>query len=293
LQQAAGALGEPVLAAIIASGKFNVTVLIRSTSKTTFPSSVKTITVDYTDVSSLTEALRGQDAVVSTVGNHGLQGQTIMIDAAIAAGVKRFLPSEFGSDLSNPKTAKLPVFGYKVNIIKYIEEKAAANPDFTYTLVRNGAFLDWGLEKNFLVDLKSGSPRIFDGGDQLLSTTTLESVAKTVVGVLEHPDETRNRAVYVQDMQVSQNKILALAKKIAPEKKWEPVPTSLAEIEKASNEALAKGQFTPAVLVEYLFVSIMGEGYGGRMEKTDNELLGIAGDKTDADIEAILEPLLK
>lgn len=253
------------------------------------------MTVDYNDVASLTEALRGQDAVVSTVGNAGLQGQTIVIDAAIAAGVKRFLPSEFGSDLGNPKTKQLPVFGYKVNVNNYIEEKAAANPDFSYTLVRNGAFLDWGLEMSFLLDLKYGKPRIFDGGDQLWSTTTLKSVGQAVVGVLEHPDETKNRAVYVQDMVVSQNKILAIAKKVAPEKTktWEPVPTSLADVKKASDEALAKGQFSVPVLVEYLFVSLFGDGYGGLMEKTDNELLGIPGDKTDADIEAILIPLLK
>lgn len=146
---------------------------------------------------------------------------------------------------------------------------------------------------NFLLDLKSGKPRIFDGGDQLFSTTTLKSAAQAVVGVLEHPDETKNRAVYVQDMATSQNKLLAIAKKLAPERKWEPIPTSLATIQKASDEALAKGQFTNQVLVEYIFVSIMGEGYGGLMEKTDNELLGVAGDKTDADIEAIMKPLLK
>lgn len=270
-----------------------MTVLVRSTSKATFLSSVKTITVDYNDVASLTSALRGQDAVVSTVGTSGLQGQTLVIDAAVAAGVKRFLPSEFGSDLDNPKTKQLPVFGYKVNVQKYIEEKAAANLDFTYSLVRNGAFLDWGLQKNFLLDLKSGKPRIFDGGDRLFSVTTLASVGQAVVGVLKHPDETKNRVVYVQDMVTSQNKLLAIAKKLAPEKQWDPIPTSLTAIEKASNETLAKGEFTPAVLVEYLFVSIMGEGYGGIMEKTDNELLGIRGDKTDADIEAIMKPLLR
>ena len=127
----------------------------------------------------------------------------------------------------------------------------------------------------------------------MFSATTIASVGQAVVGVLKHPEETKNRAVYVEDIQTSQNKILALAKKIAPEKKWEPVPTSLAEIEKASNEALGRGEFSIPVLVEYLYVAIMGEGTGARMERTDNELLGVKGGKTDADIEAILKPLLK
>jgi len=289
---AAGDLGERVLEALISSGKFNITVLVRSATKATFPSSVRTLTVDYNSLESLTSALQGQDAVISTVGTPGIQGQYLIIDAAIAAGVKRFLPSEFGSDLSNLKTSKLPVFGYKVAIDKYIEEKAAINPEFSYTLVRNSAFLDWGLQKSFILDLESGKPRIFDGGDQLFSSTTLATVGKAVVGVLEHPEETKNRAVYVEDIKISQNKLLALAKKAAPEKKWEPVPTSIAETLKAANEAVANGQYTFPVLYNFLFVSVFGEGYGGLIEKNDNVLLGVAGDKTDADVEAILKNLL-
>jgi uncharacterized protein YbjT (DUF2867 family) len=55
------------LDAIVKLGKFNVTVLARKGSKATFPSSVKVATVDYSDLASLTEAFRGNDAVVSTV----------------------------------------------------------------------------------------------------------------------------------------------------------------------------------------------------------------------------------
>lgn len=257
-----------------------------------FLSTVTVKAVDYNSVSSLAAALQGQDAVVSAVGLPGLQGQNLIIDAAVAAGVKRFLPSEFGSDLSNPKTSQLPIFSYKVATQIYVEEKAAQNPDFTYTLVRTGAFLDWGLEMAFLLDWKTGKPRIYDSGNQPFSTTTLASVGLAVVGVLSSPDETKNRAVYVQDMQTSQNRILAIAKKIAPEKKWELVQTSTVELKTAADEKIAKGDYSMGVLYEYLFPSIFGEGYGGYMEKTDNELLCVPGNKKDADIEAILKPLL-
>jgi len=143
--------------------------------------------------------------------------------------------------------------------------------------------------------LQSGKPRIFDGGDRRFSVTTLETAAQAVVGVLEHPDETKNRGVYVQDLLITQNKILALAKKVAPEKtkSWEPVPTSTALLKSASDAALAEGDHSLLVLFNYLFVSFFAEGYGGQYEKLDNELLGVAGNKTDADVEAILAPLLK
>jgi nucleoside-diphosphate-sugar epimerase len=236
--------------------------------------------------------LKGQDAVVSAVGTEGLPGQNTVIDAAVAAGVKRFLPSEFGSDLSNPKPKALPVFGYKVAVAAHIEEVASKNPKFSYTYVRNGPFLDWGLEHNFLLDLASGKPRIFDGGNQIFSTTTLESVGRAVVGVLSKPDETKNRAVYVQDLTTSQNRLLALAKEIAPEKSFEPVPINLDDVLRSSNEKLSKGEVTMEVMVGYLHVAIFKEGYGGKIEKDDNELLGL-GLKTEEDIKAILRKLLK
>jgi hypothetical protein len=241
---------------------------------------------------SLIAGLRGQDAVVSAVGAPGIEGQTLVIDAAIAAGVRRFLPSEFGTNLDNPKTKELPVFRSKVAVQQYLEEKVKTAEDFTYTLVRTGPFLDWALNAGLLLDWESGKPRIYDGGDQLFSTTTLRSIGQAVVGVLDHPEETKNRAVYVQDMVTSQNRILAVAKKVAPGKKWAPVPTQLAAMEKSSNDALKRGEFTLAVMMEYVLVSIFGDGHGGLMGKVDNELLGVAGDMTDADIEAILKPLL-
>jgi len=237
-------------------------------------------------------ALKGQDAVVSAVGTDGLLGQSVLIDAAVTAGVKRFLPSEFGSDLDNPKTKNLPVFGYKVATTKHAEAAAAKNPNFTYTYVRNGAFLDWGLEHNFILDTASGKPSIYDSGDQLFSTTTLETVSRAVVAVLEKFEETKNRAVYIQDIQISQNHILEIAKKVAPQKTWEPVPVETATIFNSSNEKLSKGEVTMEVMVGYIIVALFGNGFGGKFEKNDNELLGL-GEKTDADVEAILKKFLK
>lgn len=290
---AAGDLGTPVLNAIVNSGKFNVTVLVRTAGKATFPSSVKEVEADFTSVSSLTNALKGQDALVSTVGTSGLQGQTLLIDASIAAGVSRFIPSEFGSDLDNPKVGALPVFGYKMAVKQYAEEKASEHPNFSYTNIRNAAFLDWGLEKSFLLDWASGKPRIYDSGDQLLSATTLATVGQAVVGVLLHPEETKNRAVRIHDLSISQNKLVAIAKKISPNRTLEPYHDSTEEIFKGAHEKVAKGDHSPGVMFEFIICSLFGEGYDAlHTSEADNKLLGIAGDKSDADIEAILKPLL-
>ena len=115
------------------------------------------------------------------------------------------------------------------------------------------------------------------------------------MGVLTHPAETANRFVYVKDIEVSQKQLLAIVKKVAgPGKTWEePVFVDTAELEKSSYESLAKGQVTPAVMYNFLFRAVLGpEEYGGRFEKTDNELLGIKG-KTEAEVEAILAPFIQ
>lgn len=269
-------------------------MLVRSASKAAFAPSVKVVEVDFTSVSSLTNALKGQDALVSTVGTSGLQGQTLLIDACVAAGVSRFLPSEFGSDLGNEKVAALPSFTYKVATEKHTEEAARQHPSFSYTYVRNGVFLDWGLEKRFLLDLDSGKPRIYDSGDQLFSTTTLASVGKAVVGVLLNPEETKNRAVRVHDMNLSQNRILAIARKLAPNKTWEPYHESTAEIFKNAQAKIAKGDYSLPVIYEFIICSLWGEGYDAlHPSEDDNKLLGIAGDFTDADVEELMKPLFK
>lgn len=278
---------------LVKSGKFNITVLKRPSSTATFPASVKVVTTDLSSVDAVTLAFKDQDAVISTVGTAGLQGQSILVQAAVAAGVKRFLPSDFGCDIANPKAGALPVFGYKRAIHQQLREAAAAKSEFTYTLVCNNAFLDWGLERNFLLDWKDGKPTIFDGGNNVFSVTSLDSVGQAVIGVLSHPEETKNRFVYVKDIDISQNRLLEIAKQVDPTKTWEePIQGSTAELEKQSNESLAKGQVTPAVMVGYLFRVIFGPPeYGGQFTAVDNELLGITG-KTEADVEAIFKRLL-
>ncbi|KAL8795406.1 MAG: hypothetical protein Q9195_002147 [Heterodermia aff. obscurata] len=80
--------------------------------KSSFPAHVKVhrINDDYPEAE-LVEAFKGQNAVVSTIATANAPLQRLMADAAIKAGVKRFMPSEFGSDTRNQKTmAILPQY---------------------------------------------------------------------------------------------------------------------------------------------------------------------------------------
>lgn len=94
--QATGNVGSGVLPELLKSN-FNITVLSREGSSAVFPEGVKVVKTDYS-ISSLTKALTGQDAVVSMLPIVALAEQQKVAEAALAAGVKRFIPSEFGSD---------------------------------------------------------------------------------------------------------------------------------------------------------------------------------------------------
>jgi uncharacterized protein YbjT (DUF2867 family) len=152
-----------------------VTVLSRSTNHN-LDDRVHVAQVDYNSVESLRKALLGQDALVITLGQIGLDPHMNLVNAAVSANVKRIIPSEFGSDTTNPNTAASPVYAEKIAIQKHLKEVANTNITTSYTLVINGPFFDWGLQMKFLVDLSSPAPEIYDGGNQKFSTTTLAGV---------------------------------------------------------------------------------------------------------------------
>lgn len=66
-RKATGNIGSAIVKALLNSNQFNVTALTRSesTSKAAFPDNVYICTVDYSNHSTLVDALKGQDAVVS------------------------------------------------------------------------------------------------------------------------------------------------------------------------------------------------------------------------------------
>ena len=270
--QATGNLG-PTIAEALADAGFEVTALSRSSAHK-LDSRVKVQVVDYTSRDSLVSALSGQDAIVNTlnVGATPRDTHLALIEAAQAAGIQRFIPSEFGSDTSNPNSAALPVFGDKIAALDSLKEATAKNSAFTWTAVATGPFLDWGLEHQFFVSLKSSSTAIYNGGDIRFSSTTLAGIARAVVGVLQHPEETKNRHVRISEADVTQHEVLRLSGR-AGQIKEEPV--SLEELE---GGAYAAVKATPpdfgAFAVGLIRRGIFDPAFGAHFKELDNELLG-------------------
>jgi nucleoside-diphosphate-sugar epimerase len=284
LAGATGNLGSAILKELIKSGLFDLTVLTRSQIHT-FPPEVNVKIVDYSSLPSLTEALTGQDALVSSLATLAVPTQKLLIDAAVAANVKRIIPSEFGCDLKNPLARALPVYAGKVQIEEYLKSLAISG-SISYTIVYCGPFLDWGLRNGFFLDFKNRSAEIYDGGDQLISVSRLGTAGKAVRRILTHPRETADRAVWVKDIDVSQNQLVALASALTPGEEWKITKVDTAALEKECNEKLAKGEVDGKVMFGFVKRAIFGAGYGGKFEYDHNQVLGIKG-LTRPDLEEL------
>lgn len=276
MHQANGALGTTVFDQLVKAG-FEVTALVRSAGKIpNLPSSAKEAVVDFTSQDSLAAALKGQDATVSTLGSQPgtAQAQKALAQASAASGVKRFIPSDFGSNLEHPEVRKLAVFKDKLELHDELK-RLAKESKLTWTSIDNNAFLDWGLENKFILDPVEGKATLWDGGDHPISVTRLAAIGQAVAGVLKHPDETVNRTVYIQEAGVSLKKLVEIAKELTPGKKWTVVEGSTAEVVQKSNDALSKGVFEPWVFVTLIFRAAFSNETGAHFAKNDNALVGV------------------
>lgn len=76
------------------------------------------------------------------MGASALGDQKKYVDAAIRAGVQRFLPSEFSASCQDEAVLKLlPLFGQKTELIEYLKTKEADG--LTWTGVASSCLFDW------------------------------------------------------------------------------------------------------------------------------------------------------
>lgn len=252
---------------------FDVTVLTRQGNDKTFDSRAHVAQVDYESIDSLKAALSGQDAVVSTLNVGAVPKSTHLrlIDASVATGVKRFIPSEYGCDTSNPLVSKLPVFGDKISVQEHLKN-VAQRSGLSYSLLITGPFLDWGLEKGFVLNL-AGPATLYDGGDRRFSSTTLSGVGKGVVGIINNLEATKNSTIYIDEARVTQNELLELSGKSLETK---IVQTS--DLEQEAFAELAKPAPNPALFApKFILRTIFGEGFNSLFdsEKVSNDLFGL------------------
>lgn len=276
---ATGNLGPAILKALL-DGGFDVTILSREGSSSTdslasHPKQ-KITKVNFDDVESITTALKGIEGVVSNMSSQALLSQKVIIDAAVAAGVKRFLPSDFGADLSLESNKTVPFNAPKIEIHDYLAKQSKAHPEFTYTAIYNGPFLDWCLKAGLYGNLKTHEVTLWDGGETRFSTTTLASVGNAVVGVLKNLEATKNAEIFVADTTLTQKELIDIVNEIDGVE-WKTKTDSTAKAYQAALEEIRKTQpnmdiFIYGQLYRIMFSDEQGVSFEGKL---DNDKIGL------------------
>jgi uncharacterized protein YbjT (DUF2867 family) len=254
---------------------FQVTVLTRAKKPDVSDPGFKVLEVDFTSLESLTAALQGIDAVVSTVAGHAHESQLLLIDAAVAAGVKRFIPSEFGSCTTSPKVQNLPIYSTMAKVRGHLQEKAQTS-QITWSVLACGGFLDWLFKFPILLDFTNHKATLLDEGNNRISSTSLANISKAVVAILKNFDATKNKVLHSSEIILTQNEVLAIAQELEPETKWDINKINTKVLLKDTLQTIGQGDFSMPVMMNILKATAFGgDEYGSAYDETDNKLLGI------------------
>ncbi|KAK8055825.1 isoflavone reductase [Apiospora rasikravindrae] len=276
---ASGTLGVPLVKALQESG-FHVTALSRAGSPSSPPPGVEV-------KKALKAALTGQDALVSVITTTATGEQYPFIDAAIAAGVKRIVPSEFGINTRTvPHPGLRAMLQSKIKLVDYLQEKSGENPDLTWTGICNSFFFD-SIKRGsgFGFDLKTKKATIIDSGDEPFDVATLSFVAKAVAAVLSAPEKTANQYLTVSGTVTTQNELLAILREETGGD-WKTEKVAADKYEETGNDKMARGTTRPSGTSCTSCSSATGRARPSRPPA--NELLGLEREDTRTALKALL-----
>ncbi|KAI9694043.1 MAG: hypothetical protein M1822_003314 [Bathelium mastoideum] len=281
---AAGNLGSALLSAFEADSRFTISVLSRHSSQSTFPSHIKVHKVadDYPETD-LVAAFSGQDAIISAIAAQSTSQQKGFIDAALKAGVKRFVPAEFGSDPLNEKGNALlgPLLDPKAAILEYLKTKEDAG--LTWTAFATGPFFEPAVKRGLMgFDIAARKATVYNDGNGAWSTTKMSTIALAVKNAMLIPDQTANKFLLISSTTVSSNQVIASLERATGEK-FEVTHVDAEEQKRIGMEKMSKGDFSGVLmLIKYLNTV---EGYGGNFasyRETANVLLSLPEEDLDS-----------
>lgn len=160
-----------------------------SRTRTLTDAGVEVVEVDLSDVPALTKALTGVSTLVSALQGlkdiiHGAQGN--LVQAATAAGVDRFIPSDFSLDFTKTDA------GSNRNLDLRREFHTTLNESgLTWTSILNGAFMDVVTTRQMpMINDSWNKIMHFGNADQELDVTTIPNTAAYTACVALDPRPT-------------------------------------------------------------------------------------------------------
>ncbi|TPX69822.1 hypothetical protein SpCBS45565_g02240 [Spizellomyces sp. 'palustris'] len=232
-----GGLGRHIVEELVENGKYRVVVLSRTPNPSLTTLGVDVRPIDYTSHTSLVKALENVHTVISCIATEGealVAVQIKLIHAAEAAGVKRFAPSEWASDTQ----INTIIEGYfpKKEVIEELRKSK-----LEWTLYMNGVFMNYLASPRgtghlrplkFVIDTENRTANIPGTGNEPIIMTTVQNVAKFVVGSLSLPSWPEKSGI-IGDL-TNYNHVVKAVERITGEK-FQVEYRSLEQLNKAIN----------------------------------------------------------
>jgi len=170
--------------------------------------------VDFNSVSDLTEACRGGSCVVSALSGLRdviVETQTLLLDAAVKAGVPRFIPSDYSIDF----TKLPPGTNRNLDLRREFHERLDRAP-IAATSILNGMFTDLLTGEAPVVLFKLKRVVYWGDADQQLDFTTMDDAAEfTSAAAL---DASTPRFLRIAGDQISARGLVEVASELTGEK---------------------------------------------------------------------------
>ena len=172
------------------------------------------VEVDFNDVHELTRACSGGSCVISALSGLRdviVETQTLLLDAAVKAGVPRFIPSDYSIDF----TKLTPGTNRNLDLRREFHERLDKAP-IAATSILNGMFTDLLTGQAPIILFKFKRVVYWGDADQLLDFTTMDDTAEFAAAAALDPSTPRY--LRIAGDQVSARGLVDVASEVTKDK---------------------------------------------------------------------------
>ncbi|CAK1366878.1 unnamed protein product [Cercospora beticola] len=284
-------LGENRLSASILSGlsqassthyELHLAVHQKSSSSPNSRTSVHTTDFSTESLKAIFNELK-PDVVFSTSHGGSFDTQRTIIDAAITAGVSRFVPAEFGQDSQNTALHdRLPPLKGRWKCIQYLKELSYKGT-IEWVAPATGIQLDAAIMSgNIGFDLKWQSVTVHGTGEEEFAASSTQWNGKVAAAILKNWSSVKNQYLYVPGMITSVHTCLEALQNVTRQE-WERGNNEVEDMVREAERRIERG-FPDAGMFLLEKSVLCDEGLnavGPFRERDGKRVLGLEGERVE------------
>ncbi|KAF2729245.1 putative oxidoreductase CipA [Polyplosphaeria fusca] len=294
---AGGQVGAFIVAELQKNKEITISAITREGSSNPPAAGVQVKNVNYQEISTIVDALKGQDALIITLSVAAPPGtQEILVKAAAEAGVPWVLPNEFGGDDHNKQAGDEAMIAvHKRETRKQIEELGVSK----WIGIACSFWYEWSLSGPGLygIDIAQREVIFFDDGNTKLNTSTWVQTGRGVASLLSlpiYPEDADDKSttissyansfVRVSSWALSQREMFDAVKRVTgtSDSDWNISSVGAKQRYEESKKKLMEGDqraFAHMMYTRYFFGD--DAGYFEKTHGLDNDKLGLPKEDLD------------